>query len=265
MALENCETVHNTRRIQRGEGCACDSVDFCPFLQINKISLYLHTNSIAKPPKKIIYREKNNCKKHFCSTSQVAELPLIESRWLGRWIDPPANETSLERDSDSGTKNSARMSCYFRRRSNNLLVSNYSSSAGADGLKNFFLKKFWKYLRIPLHKNLIKCFRLGRLTDSFRSGTIKLIPKKGDATNKKNWRPISQLNCVYKVISRAINNRLKTIPDKITSRVQKGFTRSRQLPEALINIIENIAFCKTNNVAGTVVAIDQAKAFDCHS
>ena len=138
LALENCETVHNTRCIQRGEGCACDSVDFCPFLQINKISLYLHTNSIAKPPKKIIYREKNNCKKHFSSNSQVPELPLVESRWLGRWIDPPANETSLERDSDSGTKNSARMSCYFRRRSNNVLVSNYSSSAGADGLKNFF-------------------------------------------------------------------------------------------------------------------------------
>ena len=125
LALENCETVHNTRRIQRGEGCACDSVDFCPFLQINKISLYLHTNSIAKPPKKIIYREKNNCKKHFSSNSQVAELPLVESRWLGRWIDPPANETSLERDSDSGTKNSARMSCYFKRRSNDVLASKY--------------------------------------------------------------------------------------------------------------------------------------------
>ena len=56
---------------------------------------------------------------------------------------------------------------------------------------------------------------------------------------------------------------LKTIVDKLTSRAQKGFTSSRQLQEALINIIENIAFCKTNNIAGTVVAIDQAKAFDC--
>ena len=127
LALENCETLHSTLSIQRGEGCACDSVDLCPFLQIIKISLYLHTNSIAKPPKKIIYREKNNCKKHFSSNSQVAELPLVESRWLGRWIDPPANETSLERDSDSGTKNSARMSCYFKRRSNDVLASKYSS------------------------------------------------------------------------------------------------------------------------------------------
>ena len=56
---------------------------------------------------------------------------------------------------------------------------------------------------------------------------------------------------------------LKTIVDKLTSRAQKGFTSSRQLQEALINIIEHIAFCKTNNIAGTVVAIDQAKAFDC--
>ena len=45
----------------------------------------------------------------------------------------------------------------------------------------------------------------------------------------------------------------------------KRATRTKeQIPNpCLINIIENIAFCKTNNIAGTVVAIDQAKAFDC--
>ena len=140
--------------------------------------------------------------------------------------------------------------------------ANLRSAGGADGLNNTFLKKFWRFLRVPLHKYSVHCFRMGKLTNSFRSGTIKLIPKKGDATNIKNWRPISLLNCVYKVISRAIKNRLDTVSDKLTSRAQKGFTGSRVLQEALINIIENIAFCKSNNVAGTVLAIDQAKAFD---
>ena len=54
LALENHETLHSTLSIQRGEGCACDSVDFCSFLQIIKISLYLHTISIAKPHNKVI-------------------------------------------------------------------------------------------------------------------------------------------------------------------------------------------------------------------
>ena len=54
LALENHETLHSTLSIQRGEGCACDSVDFGPFLQIIKILVYLHTNSIAKPNDKII-------------------------------------------------------------------------------------------------------------------------------------------------------------------------------------------------------------------
>ena len=113
---------------QRGERFAWDSVDFCPFLKIIKISLYLHTISIAKPPKNIIYREKYNCKNIFFQIPESKNPPLKDSRWLGRWIEPPANGTSLERDSHGRTKNSARMSSRFKRRSNDVLESKYSAS-----------------------------------------------------------------------------------------------------------------------------------------
>jgi Reverse transcriptase (RNA-dependent DNA polymerase) len=89
-----------------------------------------------------------------------------------------------------------------------------------------------------------------------------LIPKKGDSTRLKNWRPISLLNCFYKVISRAINSRLKKISDYITSRAQKGFTSSRYIHEVLINVASNIAHCNFNGISGAIVSIDQAKAFD---
>jgi hypothetical protein len=91
---------------------------------------------------------------------------------------------------------------------------------------------------------------------------VRLIPKKGDLTMIKNWRPISLLNCFYKVISRAVNNRLKKITDRITSRAQKGFTRSRYLQEVILNISQNISFCRNNRIPAAVISIDQAKAFD---
>jgi Reverse transcriptase (RNA-dependent DNA polymerase) len=103
------------------------------------------------------------------------------------------------------------------------------SAGGMDGFNNSFIKKFWQFFRKPLHKYALTCFRKKALTTSFRTACIKLIPKKGDQTSIRNWQPISLLNCFYKVISRAINNRLKTFNDKITSRAQKGFTSSRQL------------------------------------
>ena len=91
---------------------------------------------------------------------------------------------------------------------------------------------------------------------------IRLIPKKGDCSKIKNWRPISLLNCIYKVISKSINNRLKKTVDTITSRAQKGFTNSRYIQEVLINVCHNIVHCNTTGTPAFVLSLDQRKAFD---
>jgi Reverse transcriptase (RNA-dependent DNA polymerase) len=59
-----------------------------------------------------------------------------------------------------------------------------------------------------------------------------------------------------------LNNRLKLVVDRVTSRAQKGFTSSRYLQEVLINVTESIASCNVNHTSGAVITIDQAKAFD---
>ena len=140
--------------------------------------------------------------------------------------------------------------------------ANKKSAAGVDGINNKFLSKYWKWIREPLKNYSDCCMRKGQLTDPFRSAIIKLIPKKGDCSKIGNWRPISLLSCTYKILSRALNNRLKKVTDKILSRAQKGFTNSRYIQEVLINVYENIAYCKENNIQGALVSIDQAKAFD---
>jgi hypothetical protein len=136
------------------------------------------------------------------------------------------------------------------------------SASGRDGLSNCFIKKYWEYLRVPLHRYTTCCHAKGKLTQNFSSATIKLIPKKGDTTQLKNWRPISLLSCLYKVISRALNNRLKQVTGFIFSRAQKGFTSDRHIQEVLMNVIEMISHCNKNGIPGAILSIDQAKAFD---
>ncbi len=136
------------------------------------------------------------------------------------------------------------------------------SASGMDGLSNCFIKKYWELLRTALHRYSTHCHGTGVLTPNFKTASIKLIPKKGDTTKLKNWRPISLLSCLYKVISRALNNRLKKASGYIFSRAQKGFTSDRHIQEVLINVIEMIAHCKQYDIPGAIVSIDQAKAFD---
>ena len=92
--------------------------------------------------------------------------------------------------------------------------------------------------------------------------TVKLNPKKGDSSQINNWRPISLLNCIYKIFSKAVNNRLKKVIDIITCRAQKGFTQSRYIQEVLINVIHSIRHCNKGNIPAFVLSLDQRKAFD---
>jgi len=140
--------------------------------------------------------------------------------------------------------------------------SNKRSAAGIDGYPGHFIDKFWYIFREPLFNCMQESFNTGRLPDSFRTAVIKLLPKKGDISQMKNWRPKSLLSNFYKIISRAINNRLNKIAGRIMSRAQKGFTKNRQGHEVLINIDEKIEYCKQNNIAACIVAVDQHKAFD---
>ena len=70
------------------------------------------------------------------------------------------------------------------------------------------------------------------------------------------------LSNFYKIISRAINNRLKVVSNRILSRAQKGFNQKRQIHETILNTIENVDYCKRENVKGVLVSVDQIKAFD---
>jgi hypothetical protein len=97
---------------------------------------------------------------------------------------------------------------------------------------------------------------------SLKLAVIKLIPKKGDTTLIKNWRPISLLSNFYKIISRLINSRLQKVVDRLLSRAQKGFTKSRQIHEVIVNCMETMDLCKKHNIKGVLASIDQAKAFD---
>jgi hypothetical protein len=139
---------------------------------------------------------------------------------------------------------------------------NMRSAPGIDGFSNAFIKKYWQFFRLPLLNYATECFRKKKLTANFRSASIKLIPKKGDNTILKNWRPISLLSNMYKIISRAINSRINKVVNRICSHAQKGFNSQRYTQECLINVIETIAHCNSEDVSGAVVAVDMAKAFD---
>jgi hypothetical protein len=140
-----------------------------------------------------------------------------------------------------------------------------NTAPGVDGIINRFIKHFWHFFRTPLFNYANCCFASGSLTDNFCSAKIRLIPKKGDLTLLKNWRPISLLNCFYKILSRVIALRLQKYMDKLTGISQKGYSKKKQCQEVLINIVDSISFLKKRKIKGALVSLDIKKAFDSKS
>ena len=140
--------------------------------------------------------------------------------------------------------------------------SNLSSAPGTNGISNKFIKHFWGIFQKPLLEYANHCFLTGELTASFKGAKIRLIPKKGDCSKIKNWRPISLLNCFYKILSRVLTNRLRKYIDKLTPIGQKGYSENRQCQEVLISVSDCISMCNSKKVRGALLSLDISKAFD---
>ena len=87
---------------------------------------------------------------------------------------------------------------------------NSAKRPGTDGFPCEFYKIFWNDVSDILVSSFNYSYETGTLSVSQRRGIVKLIPKKdADLSLIKNWRPLTLLNCDYKIATKAIANRIK--------------------------------------------------------
>ena len=103
----------------------------------------------------------------------------------------------------------------------------------------------------------------GQLFVSQKRGIVKLIPKKDtEPYFVKNWRPMSLLNCVFKIAAKAIANRLKHLLPKLIDNDQTAFLKGRFIGENIRLIDATINYTATKNIPGLLPFLDFEKAFD---
>ena len=138
-----------------------------------------------------------------------------------------------------------------------------NKSPGTDGLPAEFYKVFLDYVK-PFLLNALNCsFTNEHLSITQRRGLITLVPKKNKPANLlKNWRPITLLNCDYKIAAKSIANRIKKVLPKIINNDQTGFLKNRTIGENIRLIDSIISYTSTKQIPGLLLFIDFEKAFD---
>ena len=135
-------------------------------------------------------------------------------------------------------------------------------SPGIDGLTTNFYKHFWPLFGNKLTQVYNYAFRLGQLSVTQRRGVISLLFKKGDRTLLKNWRPITLLTTDYKIITKALANRLQRVLPLVIHTDQTASIKGRTINDNTRLLHDAIAYANDNNIPLALISVDQLKAFD---
>ncbi|GKV12577.1 hypothetical protein SLEP1_g23703 [Rubroshorea leprosula] len=138
-----------------------------------------------------------------------------------------------------------------------------SKAPGPDGYNFNFLKFAWQCIKEDFISFFSEFHRNGKLVRGLNSSFLALVPKKLNAANLKEYRPISLLGCVYKLLAKVLANRLKSVMPAIVSETQSAFVGGRQLVDSVLVLNEVVEEIKNRKQPAFVFKADFEKAYDC--
>lgn len=148
---------------------------------------------------------------------------------------------------------------------NHIIMNLKSESApGWDNISTKYLKHV-KNEVIPLITHMANlCFKKGIFPNSLKKSVITPIYKSGDKNNISNYRPISVLPVLAKILEKLLNSRLLNyLADyKILSPHQFGFRRGISTEDAVTDITTLITKHLDKGTKCLSVFLDLKKAFD---
>ena len=116
----------------------------------------------------------------------------------------------------------------------------------------------------PLLQNSFNlCIETSNFPETLKKGNISSILKKGDAFDKKNYRPISILPSLSKIFERLIEKQVKPYTNSFLSSLLCGYREGYSTQHALLWLVENCKKALDQKMNTGAVFIDLSKAFDC--
>ncbi|KAH9685373.1 reverse transcriptase domain-containing protein [Citrus sinensis] len=140
-----------------------------------------------------------------------------------------------------------------------------TKAPGPDGLPAAFFQKHWQIVGEGLTKTCLHILNEQGTLDSLNYTFIALIPKVEKPRKVMEFIPISLCNVVYRIVAKAIANRLKPILNHIISPNQSAFIPNRLITDNVIigyECLHKIRHSKGHRNGLVALKLDISKAYD---
>lgn len=138
------------------------------------------------------------------------------------------------------------------------------TAPGLDGISTIILKKIYRKILRVLVYVINMSFESGVFPDSLKEAVVIPIYKKNSRKECCNYRPISLLSSLSKVVERLMKIRLLQFLEHTSffSENQFGFRKGKNTETALVNFMERVSYGINNGMCVSGLFLDIAKAFD---
>ena len=104
--------------------------------------------------------------------------------------------------------------------------------------------------------------RNGRLTKGINATFIALIPKVSSPQRLNDFRPISLVGCMYKVLAKILANRLRVVIGSVVSDAQSAFVKGKQILDGILVANETVDEARRLKKEMLLFKVDFEKAYD---
>jgi hypothetical protein len=143
-----------------------------------------------------------------------------------------------------------------------VLNSDGNKSPGPDGFNFAFVKTFWALLKGEVRVMFDQFHGNACLPRGLLSFFITLIPKVARPSSLGEFRPISLLGCLYKIIAKVLAARLAKVMNSAVATTQSTFIKGRCLVDGVMVTNEVIDLAKRSDRSCLILKVDFEKAYD---
>ncbi|CAI5466175.1 unnamed protein product [Closterium sp. Yama58-4] len=133
---------------------------------------------------------------------------------------------------------------------------------GQDGLPKELFEQNWGLLGKEVLKLVEDFEKDALLPEPFMTAVTILLHKKGAREQLGNYRPITLLSVLYKLVAKVLANRIKKVLPQVISERQYGFIPGRRLADAVSTVADVIDAAAEGDEDWLLLLVDFQKAYD---